>query len=163
MGKCEADNVDAIVVAAFGNPGVSALREQVSIPVVGIGEAAIMEAAANGRRFGIATTTPDLVDSITAGVHRLSCEHCFTGVRVPDADPLALAADPDAQEAALAKATADCIHLDRAEAVVIGGGPLSETAIRLRRQFDVEIVEPIPAAIRHVLRLIGNGIHSAET
>ncbi len=61
----------AIVVAAFGNPGAHRLREMLAMPVVGIGEAAMREAAAGGRRFGIATTTPGLVRSIEAGVRHL--------------------------------------------------------------------------------------------
>jgi Asp/Glu/hydantoin racemase len=150
-----ANGTDAIIVAAFGNPGAAALRDRLAIPVAGIGEAAIREAAAGGRRFGIATTTPGLVRSIEAGVRALGLEASFTGVRVPPGDPLALAADPGAQDEALALAATQCIEGDGAEAVVIGGGPLSATAARLRRRFQAVIVEPVPAAVRHILAALG--------
>ena len=41
--------------------------------------------------------------------------------------------------------------LNGAEAVVIGGGPLSEAAARLRHRPQATIVEPVPAAMRLVL------------
>src|SRR6218665_894810 len=49
-----------VIVSAFGDPGIDALRRLTHVPVVGICEASIHAAAANGRRFGIATVTPGL-------------------------------------------------------------------------------------------------------
>jgi Asp/Glu/hydantoin racemase len=160
IGTAEASNADAIIVAAFGDPGVRRLRAMLSIPVIGIGAAAMREAAAGGRRFGIATTTPRLVRSIEACVRGLGLDGMFTGVRVPGGDPLTLAADPAAQEAALAAAATACIEVDGADSVIIGGGPLSETAARLRRRFGIAIVEPVPAAIRWVLGRLAEPINS---
>ena len=151
IGTAEAAAADAIVVAAFGDPGAEILREALSIPVIGIGEAAMREAAIGGRRFGIATTTPRLVRSIEACVHDLGLAGMFTGVRVPAGDPPTFAANPTDQEEALAAAATACIALDGAAAVIIGGGPLSDTAVRLRRRFGIAIVEPVPAAMRVVL------------
>jgi Asp/Glu/hydantoin racemase len=150
-----APDVAAIVVAAFGDPGASALRDAVRVPVVGIGAASIAEAAADGRRFGIATTTPGLVRSIEALVEQSSFGARFAGVRASGGDALTLAADAPRQEQALARLVRDCIEVDGAEAVIIGGGPLSAAARVLRGQFSAEIIEPVPAAIRCVLRLVG--------
>ena len=152
IGAAERQGSDAVIVAAFGDPGARTLRGLLRNPVMGIAEAAMREAAAGGRRFGIATTTPGLVRAIEAGVRRLGLEAGFTGVRVPpDRDPLALAANPADQYDTLALAATRCIELDGAEAVVIGGGPLSETAARLRRCLPATIIEPVPAAMRAVL------------
>jgi allantoin racemase len=152
IGSVETEGVDAIIVAAFGNPGASRLRALLPVPVIGIGEAAVQEAAAGGRRFGIATTTPQLVRSIEASVLSLGLGGRFTGVRVPAGDPLTFAANPVDQDEALATAATQCIELDGAEAVVIGGGPLSDTAVRLRQRFPTAIIEPVPAAMRHILK-----------
>ena len=123
IGLLEASCVDGIVVAAFADPGASVLRARVSIPVVGIGEAALLEAGAGGRRFGVATTTPGLVTAIEARVRLLGLSAGFTGVRVPLGDPLSLAARPADQDAALGQAVQACLQRDGAEAVVIDGGP----------------------------------------
>lgn len=153
IGVAGAASADAIVVAAFGDPGATQLRAALAIPVIGIGEAAMREAGANGRRFGIATTTPGLVEAIRGKVLHLGLAAGFTGVRVPEGGPEALAADPAWQSAALAEAVSDCMEVDGAGAVVIGGGPLSGTALELRTRFGPAIIEPVPAAVRLLLGL----------
>jgi Asp/Glu/hydantoin racemase len=45
--------VDAVVVAAFGDPGMPALKELADVPVIGITEAALCAAALQGHRFSI--------------------------------------------------------------------------------------------------------------
>src|SRR5262249_37396111 len=71
-----------IIISAFGDPGWADLRRQVSIPVVGIAEAAMLAASENGRRFGVATTTPKLVLSIDARATELGLAKLYTGTRV---------------------------------------------------------------------------------
>lgn len=148
IGPAETEDTDCVVIGAFGNPGLDELRHLVACEVIGIGEAAVLEAAAGGRRFGIATTTPDLETSIIRGVEKLSLANTFVGVRVTQGDPLALLNDPAAQHQALYEACADLFELDGAEAVVIGGGPLSDSAAILHKRFGDAIVQPLPAAMR---------------
>ena len=66
-------DVDGVIVAAFGDPGVDESREVCSCPVTGLAEAAVAEAAAAARegRFAVVTTTPLLVRSIEARVEAL--------------------------------------------------------------------------------------------
>ncbi len=147
--------VAAVVVSAFGDPGVEELRTRLSVPVVGIAEAAMREAGADGRRFGIATTTPRLAAAIDARVRRLGWSAQYTGVRLTPGDPRQLAAAPQDMTDRLAEAVELCVREDGAEAVVIGGGPLGEAAEALRDRFPVPVVGPIPAAAREVRRLLG--------
>ncbi|MFE5796364.1 aspartate/glutamate racemase family protein [Streptomyces sp. NPDC056503] len=146
--------VAALVVSAFGDPGVEDLRTRTAVPVVGIAEAALREAGADGRRFGIATTTPGLAAAIDARAARLGWSAQYTGVRLTPGDPNRLAATPDAMTELLAEAVDRCVKEDGAEAVVIGGGPLGEAAEALRHRFPVPVIGPIPAAGREVLRLL---------
>jgi Asp/Glu/hydantoin racemase len=150
IGRAEAARVDAIIVAAFGDPGVDALRDRVSVPVVGIAEAALLEAGAGGRSFGVATTTPALVRAIEVRVRSLGLAPQFTGVRTPPGDPLVLAAHPSDQDDALEAAVYACIRDDLARAVVIGGGPLSASATRLKVRFGSMMIAPLPASIRRI-------------
>ncbi|WP_326541013.1 aspartate/glutamate racemase family protein [Pseudorhodoferax sp.] len=154
IGTREAGRVVAIVVAAFGDPALAPLRARVAVPVVGIGEASMLEAAAHGRRFGVATTTPGLADSIAHAVARLGLAAQFSGTRIPEDDPLRLAADPGLQDRLLGQAVRACIEEDGAQAVVIGGGPLAQSAARLAGQFGVPVVSPVAAAMRRVAALL---------
>ncbi|MGY3451415.1 aspartate/glutamate racemase family protein [Bradyrhizobium sp. USDA 4353] len=147
-GACE-----GIIVAAYGDPGAAAIRAAMALPVVGIGESSMREAGQGGRRFGIATVTPGLVESIGGLVDSLKLSAQFTGTRLTEGDPAALAADPARLAAALADAARACLA-DGAEAVIIGGGPLAQAADQLQPHFAVPIIKPIAAAVEQVLALL---------
>lgn len=155
IGRAQAGQVAAIVVAAFGDPGMGALRAELTVPVFGIGESSMREAAAGGRRFGVATTTPALDASIRQAVERLGLSAQFTGTRIPQDDPLRLAAEPQLQDRLLAQAVQTCVETDGAQAVVIGGGPLAQSAERIAGQFSVPVISPVAAAMRRVAAALG--------
>jgi Asp/Glu/hydantoin racemase len=145
---------DGIVVAAFGDPGLAGIRASVKLPAVGIGESSILEAAENGRRFGVATTTPQLKSKIDALPEALGLRSRYTGTRFADGDPETLMRDPTRLRDALAGAVEACIAQDGAEAVIIGGGPLGEAARELQPMFAVPVIAPIPSAVARIIRLI---------
>ncbi len=142
-----------IIISAFGDPGLERVRASSRVPVVGICEASMREAGANGRRFGIATVTPDLLSAIDADVDALGLRTSYTGTRLTEGDPRVLASDADALEAALGGAVRACMA-DGAQAVIIGGGPLGQAAVRLAPRFDIPIIAPISAAISQMLGLL---------
>lgn len=145
---------DAVIVAAFGDPGLSALRAALPCPVTGIAEAGMAEAAAGGRRFAVVTTTHDLVDSI-AGLAARYGHAAFVGTYLTPGPPGPLMADPEALVAALLAACRQAVAEGRAEAVVIGGGPLAMAARQLAGQVPVPLIEPVPAAVRLSLARLG--------
>lgn len=146
--------IDAIIVAAVGDPGRDALEDLLEVPVVGIGQASILAASAGGRRFGMATSTPLLVDSLTALAHTYAPSSLFTGVELTVSPPLELAADPERQYLELAEAVRACVD-SGAQCVIIAGGPLSSSARRLATQGMATIVEPVPSACALVNKLLG--------
>jgi len=154
IGQRRGQDTAGIIIGAFGDPGVGRLRRLLDCPVVGIGEAAMLEAASPTRRFGVATVTPGLVATIDDAAAMLRLGSLYTGVRLTAGDPALLMASPEMLLEALARAVSICIQQDRAEAVVIGGGPLGDAAIALARMFEVPIIAPIPAAVRQLLALI---------
>lgn len=150
------ENVAAIIVSAFSDPGLEELRAEVNIPVFGIGEEVFHEAARNGRAFGIVTVTPDegLIESFRQKAASLGYEHLYRGVRVTPGDPNELVQSPEKLDAALATAVQASIENDLAQAVIMGGGPLSASAIRLQPEFDVPLVVAVNAAARAAINAI---------
>ncbi|MFL9924789.1 aspartate/glutamate racemase family protein [Herbaspirillum lusitanum] len=146
-----------VIISAFGDPGIERVRAASKVPVAGICEASMLEAAEHGRRFGIATVTPELVEAINGRADELGLLDRYTGIRLTSGDPRQLAADPHALEEALADAVRLCIEEDGAQAVIIGGGPLGQAAIALARRFSVPVIAPIPAAVRFLLRQLKAG------
>lgn len=140
-----------VMVACFGDPGIDALRATAGVPVIGICEAAMLDAARHGRRFGVATTTPALAGAIAARARAIGAAAHYAGLQATSGDPHALVADPALLDRALAGAIERCIHLDRADAVIVGGGPLGQAAHGLAARFPVPLVAPIVSAA-HWLR-----------
>ena len=155
LGTAHGRECAGIIVSAFGDPGLAELRRKVAVPVVGICEASMIEASEGGRRFGVATSTPDLAEAIGQRAHDLGLAHLYTGIRCTAGDPVALAADPALLIEALAGAVGACIGEDGAQAVVIGGGPLGEAAKALRPRFGKPVLGPIPSAVERIVGLIG--------
>lgn len=150
------ERVAAIIVSAFSDPGLEELREEVDIPVFGIGEEVFHEAARGDREFGIVTVTPDeaLIESFRQKAASLGYEHLYRGVRVTPGDPTELVQSPEALDAALAEAVQASIEEDGAQAVIMGGGPLSASALRLQPRFEVPLVVAVNAAARAAVAAI---------
>jgi allantoin racemase len=155
IGAERSKDFSGIIISAFGDPGINDLRQRVKIPVVGIAESAMLAASANGRRFGIATTTPALVPSIDARAAEFGVAKFYTGTRLTSGDPLKLAAEPDRMTEALRQAVSACIEFDKAQAVIIGGGPLGNAAIALTPMFSIPVIAPIPAAVHRMTGILG--------
>jgi len=141
-----------VIVSAFGDPGAARLRTRLGLPVVGIGAAAARAAAGGGRSFAVATTTPALAGRIDrlmrahGGAGRyLGCWLTGDGSDDPTCQPEALDA---ALLAAVGAAAAG-----GAQAVIIGGGPLADAALRLAGSAPVPLVQPIPEAARLMARI----------
>ena len=148
---------DGVIVSAFGDPGADRLRQRLAVPVIGIGEAAIRAAAAGGRRFSIATTTPKLELSISERIALLGFADQLASIRLTTQDPVALTGDAAALEAALRVLVDGCIAEDGAEAIIIGGGPLAGAARAIAGRASVPIIEPVPAAVAWMAQRLGYG------
>jgi len=141
---------DGVIIAAFGDPGLAACREVSPVPVIGIAEAAMAEAAACGR-FAIVTTTPLLVDALTRRVEQYGHADRFLGSWLTRGDTATLMADPARLEAAIGALVEEVIATASPDAVIIGGGPLAAAASALRPRFSAPLIEPVPAALRLAL------------
>lgn len=147
--------VVAIIVAAIGDPGREQLSGELAVPVLGIGQGSIHAASRGGRRFGMATSTPLLAASLAKLVATHGQSEHFTGVRLTASEPLVLAADLEQQYRELADAVGESTTLDGAEAVIIAGGPLSATALRLAQTTQAEIIQPVPSVCGLLLETLG--------
>lgn len=154
-----AEGAAALVVAAFSDPGLSELRKRVDIPVVGIAESAYLAAAEGKRRFGIATITPDsgLLEFFAQKARAMGLSSLFSGTQVTQGNPADLLGWPARLDAALGEAVRRAVTEDKARAVIIGGGPLSASALRLQPHFDIPLIVPVLAATRAALMSIGAG------
>lgn len=162
IGAAQSRDFAGIVISAFGDPGLARLRQRVTVPVVGICEASMIEASRGGRRFAVATVTPELAVPIAGRARDLGLSHLYTGIRCTPDDPLEIAADAARLQAGLAEQVRLCIE-DGAEAVIIGGGPLGQAAEQLQPLFKTPVIAPIPAAIERLIGLLDKSLPEEKT
>ncbi|MBO1269572.1 aspartate/glutamate racemase family protein [Arthrobacter cavernae] len=140
--------VDGIVVAAFGDPGMPALKELVDVPVIGITEAALCAAALQGQRFSIIAIS----DRITAW-YRDCVEHFGLGGRLASIRSINQSLNSigsvqaDFKETLLALSR-QAVAEDGADVVILAGAPLAGLARELEGQIPVPVVDGISAGIR---------------
>lgn len=145
-----AQGADAVIVSAFGDPGADDLAALLDRPVVGIAEAGMRAAAADGRRFAVVSHTRRLVRRMALRAEEIGLGARCVGVFATEDDPVALMATPVALENALRVLAEQAVAQHGAEAILIGGGPLGRVAKALRGKVGVPVIEAIPEAVRYL-------------
>lgn len=150
--RAEADQCDAMVIDCMLDPALDAAREAVAIPVVGCGQAAMVDAAERAGRFAIVTVL-DRQERLFRDKARLyALAGALASVRSIDIPVLALDRDPEATlEATVAEAT-KAVTEDGARAIVFGctgmlglGEPVA-AALRAGG-IEVPVYDPLPHAV----------------
>lgn len=155
--------VDGVVVAAFGDPGMPALKELVDVPVIGITEAALCAAALQGHRFSIIAIS----DRITAW-YRECVEHFGFGSRLASIRSIkealrGIGTVQDDFRPTLVELARLAVAEDGADVVILAGAPLAGLARHVGSEIPVPVVDGIGAGIRLAEAVVGlrSGPHRA--
>lgn len=146
--------VDAVIVAAFGDPGLVAARELFDLPVVGMAEAAIMTAAMLGDRFSVVTFSPHMARWYADCVRQTGLEARFTGVRCPKIAPTSVDNVATELRADLIDLVGQATSTDGADVVILGGAPLAGLAKEIAKEVDGLLIDPIAAATAQAMSLV---------
>jgi Asp/Glu/hydantoin racemase len=138
---------DAVVLACFGDPGLGALREVASVPVVGMAEAGCLAAAQGGRRFAVVTGGERWIPMLTEYIGALGLSAQLGGVHAVAPTGADIAADPDGSVALLADGCRTAVKRFDADVVVLGGAGLAPIAPRVAAMLDFAVVDGLAAAI----------------
>ena len=141
---------DAIVMAAFGDPGLPALREAFDRPVVGLTEAALARASELARRFSIIAISPRIGAWYRAVVERYGYGARLASIRSLEA-PIRDIGGVQDEHAARLRALCEAAGRDGAEALILAGAPLAGLARRIG-DLGVPLVDPIAAAVHQAER-----------
>jgi len=145
---------DALIVAAFGDPGLDALREVMPVPVLGMTESALASACLLGQRFSIIAIS----QRIQAWYRQVVESHGLIGrlasIRALD-QPLAnIATVQGDHEAGLRALINQAVDEDGADVIIVAGAPLAGLARKLRGTLPVPVVDGVSSAVRHAITLV---------
>ncbi|HEY64509.1 MAG TPA: hydrogenase expression protein HupH [Caldilineae bacterium] len=141
------EGFDGIIIYCFGNPGLYAAREAVSIPVVGIGEAAINLACILGHHFSVVTEVAHAVPRVWRTIRLMGVTEKVASVRSADIPVLDMG-DLDRLRAAVLHACETAIEADGADVLVLGCGSMFGVREEIEGRYGVPVVEPGPAALK---------------
>ena len=159
----EDTTIDGIVVAAFGDPGMPALKELADVPVIGITEAALCAAALQGHRFSIIAISDRIRPWYLDCVERFGLAGRLASIRsINEALSAIGSVQQDFKETLLALSR-QSVAEDGADVVILAGAPLAGLARELRGQIPVPVVDGISAGIRMAEAVVGmqSGPHRA--
>lgn len=152
----------AVIVAAFGDPGLLGLREALPCPVTGLSEAALMSACLLGQRFSIVA-----ISSRIRAWYRETVEHHglvgrLASIRGLD-EPLADIGRVQGDQRAALKATAErCVREDGADVIILAGAPLAGLGRELGPELPVPVVDGVSSAVRHAESMVALRPHRAR-
>lgn len=140
---------DAVVVAAFGDPGLTGLREALPVPVTGLTEAALASACLLGNRISIIAISQRIQAWYREVVESYGLGSRLASIRALDR-PLASIGQVQDEHAHALKALAErAVDEDGADVIVLAGAPLAGLARALKGQLPVPVVDGVSSAVRH--------------
>ncbi len=141
---------DRLLLACFGDPGLEALRVAAAPrAVVGLAEAAVLQAVAARQRFAILTAGPDWVAMLGERVADFGAAAWLSGVYALPFNGLQLAAQPEAGRDAL-RTAAQAAARDGAQVLVLGGAAFAGLSGLV--DTPLPLIDPIAAATAQLTR-----------
>lgn len=138
---------DAVLVGISYDTAVSALRELLAVPVVGMTEAACHVATMVGSRFGVV-----LPGARNAAFYRERIVACgfeprLAGMRAVGSSAAALYADPDSSLALIRNASQALVNEERCDALILAGAALVGLHRKIQSDIPVPVIDGIACGV----------------
>jgi allantoin racemase len=140
-------DIDAAIIAAFGDPGLFGARELFAFPVVGLAEAAMLTACMVGQKFSIVTFATALAPWYAECVAMHGLTSRCAGVRTLDGSFQSISEVQAEKEELLVALANRSVEQDNADVVILSGAPLAGLAATVRDRIPVPVIDPVAAAV----------------
>lgn len=137
---------DAAIIACFDDTGLAEARALVSIPVLGIGEAAFHAAMMLGRRYSVVTTLSVSVPIIEGNIRDYGLDsHCLK-VRASEVPVLELEREGSDARARISAEIGRAVVEDGAGAIVLGCAGMADLAAAMEMEHGLPVIDGVAAA-----------------
>lgn len=150
--RCHAH--DAVVVAAFGDPGLPGLKEALPVPVVGMTEAALMSACLLGRRFSIVAISRRITAWYRESVEQNGLLGRLASIRSLQKPLHDIGSVQEDHAERLRELCLAAAEEDGADVVIVAGAPLAGLARSLKGELPVPVVDGVSSAVAHAETLV---------
>ena len=139
---------DAIIIAAFGDPGLIPAKTLFNLPIVGLGEAAMLSACLFGKKFSIISFTNAMASWYEESVELLGLQSRYAGFRAIDGVNLTIDKIQTVQKKSLVESAKNAINIDGGEVVIFAGAPLSGFKKIVQKKISVPVIDCAEAAVK---------------
>lgn len=146
-------DVDGVVIACFGDPGIYSFREIANWPVVGIAEAGALTACMVGFRFGILGASSKDVPWMESMLEGYGLAGRCAGVEPINLSVSATGEDAEATLEALADASRR-LRVRGAESVILGCGGWGRYREQLEKMTEMPVIDPVAAGCWQLRSLV---------
>jgi allantoin racemase len=151
---------DAIILGCYGDPGLDALRELLTIPVIGPGEATGLMAASLGHHFSVITITESVIATMEKLMRNAGIGDKLASVRVVGIPVLELHSDRERSLAATIEHGRMAIEQDRADVLIVGCMTMGflEIAEAAGAELGVPFLNPGRVSLKFAEATVGAGL-----
>lgn len=145
---------DAVIVAAFGDPGLAGIRELLPQPVVGLTESALASACLLGHRFSIIAISQRIQAWYRETVAANGLTSRLASIRALDRSLSGIGSVQQEHGDRLVQLCEQAVDADGADVIVLAGAPLAGLARSLRGRLPVPVVDGVSSAVCHAQSLV---------
>jgi allantoin racemase len=153
---------DAIVLAAFCDPGLDAAREISDVPVYGLEETTLAVAITLGNRFGILTEKPHKTAVKEQHVRTHGLESRLASVRAVGMGVAEIAADPERVKRVGLEVARRMVEEDGAEVVIMGCAAMAGYSDDIERELRVPVLDPVAVTFKVAEALTAIGVRHSK-
>ena len=153
--------VDGIVLACFGDPGLYLLKEYCEVPVIGIAEASMSLAILLGAKFGILAGMRRAVELMDSMVRTYGLEARYAGTESLEMRVLDFDKDRDKTLERLAS-TSLKLRERGAEVLLLGCAGLTNFVDTLKEKVEMPVIDPVEAGCRVLQTIHASGLQTSH-
>ena len=157
------DKFDSVLLAAFCDPCIEALKEISTIPIFGMEEVVFSSALLLGNKFGILTEKKHKEAVKLQHVRKMGLLSRFASVKALDMGVVEIAENPEkVKERAIAIAK-EMVCNDGAEVIILGCASMTGYSKELANEIGVPVLDPVITSYKIVEGLTDGGLcHSKK-
>jgi len=162
--KAETDGYDAVVISCFGDPGLDACREIVSIPVVSSGQASMHVAAQLGARFSVISPKDGAGSRVLENPRKYGFLLNYASTRGSGLSVMDLARDRQRTVDRLVEVGGKAVQEDGADTLILGCMSMAfhDISRELQDRIGVPVVNPVQASLSLAELLVRAGLSQSR-
>lgn len=160
--KVESEKIDAVVLAGFGNLGIYALKEALSIPMLSMSETSMTIAAMMGHKFTVLTTMRNNIPLLEDLVRLYCLEGKCASVRGIDINVEECVTHRERAMNGLKEEILKIVEQDGAEVVILGSAGLCGYNEDLQELAKIPVLDPVAVTVKMAEMMVETGLSHSK-